>query len=194
MTRIVIWMIVALAAAPARADIRPWQLGARAGVEVPRGELDAGPVIGAVGHYTLDGARALSLQLAIDWTRLGRRAATLLSPPAFPRSLGELDQRSDLITIAAGAEIGVADVGTMTITVGAAAGLQLSRTRFEAYVMEEVRTRVAPAVTVEAALQGPAGPLHWRATVAWRESRAAGRAAYGEDVSSGLLAMLGVDW
>ena len=173
---------------------RSWQLGARAGVAVPRADLDPGIVIGGVGRFVVEPRKMLTIDVAVDWSRLGHRGKSLLSPPAFPRSLGELDQQTDLVTIAAGASIRIAELGRMAVTAGAAAGVQLSRTKFHAYLMEDVRTRVAPAATVEVSVLGAAGPLHWRATVAWRESRGASGDDYGEPVTSGLLVLAGVDW
>lgn len=173
---------------------RSWQVGARAGVAVPRADLDPGILVGGVGRLVIDSRRMLTVDVGLDWTRLGHSGRTLLSPPSFPRSLGELDQQTDLVTIAAGASIRVAELGSVAVVAGAAVGVQLSRTRFHAYTMEAVRTRVAPAATVELSVLGAAGPLHWRATVAWRESRGAAGDDYGEAVTSGLLALAGIDW
>ena len=164
MRNLILFLVLAGSAATARGDSttapvdahpreattsRPWQLGARAGVAVPRADLDPGIVIGGVGRFVIDSRRMLTVDAGLDWSRLGHRGRTMLSPPSFPRSLGELDQQTDLVTIAAGASIRVAELGAVTVTAGAAVGVQLSRTRFHAYLMEAVRTRVAPAATLE---------------------------------------------
>ena len=120
----------------------------------------------------------------------------LLSPPGYPRSMGELDQQTDVVTLWGGANLRIARIGSLRVVLGAAVGVQRGKVRLDAYGTMQDRVSTSPASMAEVALVGPAGPLAWRATVAWREARLdlGSTSSYAEDTTSGVAISAGIEW
>lgn len=184
------------ASAAITGPLERWHAGVALGVYVPRADLDAGVLVGAFGAFAVDERGVWRVHLGADWVRSGRDGPSLLSPGPFPRSRAELDERTDLLTIAAGASARLATVGDIEVRLRMSAGLQVARARFEAYAMSQVESGIGPAGMIDVSAAGRAGALGWQAIVGWREARRdlGGAAAYGDEVTSGAVVAVGACW
>lgn len=182
--------------APSTSEAKRWHAGVALGVYVPRGDLDAGVLVGALGAFALDERGTWHVHLGADWVRTGRYRESLLSPEPFPRSRAELDERTDLVTIAAGGSVRLAAIGDIEVRARLSAGVQLAHARFEAYGMSHVESGTGPAGMIDVSAGGPAGALRWQAIIGWREARRdlGGADAHGDEVTSGALVAAGAHW
>ncbi len=180
------------------ADTTPkrWHAGLDVGVEVPRSDLDPGVLVGAIGTYALDHNGTWLARASVDWVETGRHSSALLTPTPFPRSRTELDEQTDLVTFGAGASVRLAKLTKIELRAGLSAGIQIARTRFDAYTTSQVERSIGPAAMVEVSVGSRLGPIQWRAVAGWREARRdLGTAGtYGNEVTSGAIVALGADW
>ena len=184
----------AVSATPAKA--RTFQVGAALGLVVPRGELAPGPLLGMRGAIALDRSWTWAAFLNVDVARARERSDVMLSPPAFPRSAGQLDVRLDTLTIAPGVSLRVAAFGSMAVRVGMSAGVAIAHANLSAYQSSRSERCAAPSGTLEVMLVGRAGPVAWHGQLAWRESRCELAEANSslDQLNSGALATVGASW
>ncbi len=184
---------------PAAADDtvpKRWRAGVEVGLAVPRTQLDPGILVGAVGTFGLDADGTWLAHASVDWVHTGRQANALVSPSPFPRSRTDVDERTDLVTIAAGGSVRLAKLTAFEVRAGLSAGLLLARAQFDAYSMSQVERSIGPAATLEVSVGVRTGATSWRAVIAWREARRdlGTASAYGDEASSGLIVMVRADW
>ncbi len=120
----------------------------------------------------------------------------MFSPPAFPRSAGQLDVRLDTLTIAPGINLRVMAFGSMAVRVGLSAGVAIAHANLSAYQSSRSERCAAPSGTLEVLLVGRAGPMAWHGQLAWRESRCELVEANAslDQLNSGALATVGASW
>lgn len=182
--------------ARAESEARRWQGGLDVGVAVPRVDPGVGTLVrGRVG-FVVTPRRPIIAHVAVDWTRFVDSSTSLVSPPDFPRSRAQVASDRSVATLAVGASIRFAAFDRIVLAVAASLGPQWSHDRFEAYGASAVETTLGMAGTIEVSAEGPAGPVRWRGSLAWREASRPrdGTSTDGERVTSGALAALGVSW
>lgn len=175
-------------------DARPWHGGLAVGAAIPRRELDPGVFVGALGTIAIDARHKYSAVVDVDWFHTGKRSTAMLSPPAFPRSASDLDERADLITLSGGGRVVIARTGDITFRAQLTVGVQIERARFGVYAMSRVERGAGPAGAVGFDVSGHAGPAAWRGGLSWRESRCHLGEVGGDQTTSAALVFLGMDW
>lgn len=167
-------------------------LGLFGGVVVPRSGLGVAPTVGLEGIYGL--TPELRLFGAVDWALLARQHSELLSPPQYPRSLGNLIQNTHVVTVAAGAGYKLLAVGDGELVGAGALLLSVTSTTFDVYDTHHVDGDVGPGLEAQLALAYPLGPLRLRVHVAYREvlHDFGASGPFGDDVVSAFLAGAGL--
>lgn len=170
--------------------------GLELGIDVPVADLSPGLLIGAIGELALDPSARWLVHVSADWVRTEHRSDTLLTPAPFPRSRAALDDRSDLVTLQVGGSARLVTHGALDLRAALSAGAQISRARFEAYAMTQVKRDLAPAATLELSVGLRTGPATLRGILGYRVARrnldSAG--SYGEETTSGAIVALRGDW
>lgn len=179
-----------------RTPVRRFQVGAAIGLVVPRGELAPGPLLGARAAIALDRSWTWVAFLNVDVARARERSDVMFSPPAFPRSAGQLDVRLDTLTIAPGIDMRVMSFGSMAVRVGLSAGVTIAHADLSAYQSSRSERCAAPSGTLEVMLAGKVGPVAWHGQLAWRETRCELVEAISslDQLNSGALATVGASW
>jgi hypothetical protein len=167
-------------------------LGVFGGLVVPRSSLGVAPTVGIVGSYAL--TDELRFVGAVDWALLSLQQSTLLSPPQYPRSLGDLVQNTHVVNVSVGAGYKLLAVGSGELVAAVAFLLSVTSTTFEVYDTIHRDGDVGPGVEAQLVLSEPMGPLRLRLHVAYREMLhdlgVSGR--FGENVLSAFVAGAGL--
>lgn len=137
-------------AGPAR-----WQVGVAAGPLLARGDLGVGGVMSVELGYRL--RRRLAVSVNVEAFRLADRGQQMLTPPSFPRSLGELAQTVTSVGALAGATYAFMD-GRVQPYVGLGVGAFVTNSRFDAYGREVDRQAAAPGAIVRGGAKIAIGP------------------------------------